>query len=555
MKLMKNKHFTVLFFITLLGAFLRFFKITEIPICMNWDEASFAYNAFSILETGKDEYGVSLPIQFKSVGDYKLPFFIYALVPIIKVFGLQVFSIRLLPSLLGTLSIPLIYFLSIKLFKSPAAGLFSSFFLAISPWHIQFTRAGADVGVSSFFTLLAISSLIYALKKDSKYFFLSLLSFTIAFYTYFGERIFIPVFILFTIIHFRKEISKKINTFKKAVILSLVFLVPAIYSVFSSGQQEKFIKTTIFGSSRLEEYSSTLQNEDMSEQTLRFFHSEILENSLAVMNHYLNHFSPSFLFINGPSYDPRQFIYQMGMMYLFDLPFLTVGLILILKKKSKWVLFALIWLLIAPIPAAITRDPVHARRALNMIFPLMIILGVGVDKLYRNINKIKYTALRAGVQFGIVTTFLYFFSFYLLSYYIFTPLKTYKGPSGWNCGYKELINTITKYKSSYENIVVDTSYQGPYIFFLFYEKYPPDQYQPQAKLIQTSPDALGEGGGYDSYTFRPVYWPDDRRLEKTLFVAPPERIPEKDIDNKQAKILEKVPFFNGEIAFVLVETF
>ncbi len=57
--------------------FLHFYKLTSIPSGLNQDETSIGYNAYSVLTTGKDEYGKSYPIYFKSFGDEKLPVYIY----------------------------------------------------------------------------------------------------------------------------------------------------------------------------------------------------------------------------------------------------------------------------------------------------------------------------------------------------------------------------------------------------------------------------------------------------------------------------------------------
>jgi len=552
---MKKSYLIVLTFVFLLGTLLSFYRLTKTPPCLNWDETSFAYNAYSILKTGKDEYGVSFPVQFKSVGDYKFPLFIYSLVPIIKVFGLTEFSVRLLPALLGSISILLIFFLSLELFKSPIAALFSAFFFAVSPWHLQFSRAGADVGVSSFFVILGILGFARAINQKKFGFILSFISFTAALYTYYGERVFIPLFLTLCLFYFRTEIKKRLKTFLRAGLITLALLIPMFHSAVSSGQQEKFLKTTIFGYTRSEDYLNQLISEDKSYLVTQVFHSAPLEYSLAVVDHYLNHFSPNFLFTQGPTLDKRQFIFDMGMMYLLEIPLLLMGVFLLLKKKSKLAIFVLLWLLIAPIPAAITRDPVHARRALNMVPPLMLILGVGGGWCWEKINAIKKRRVRV-VTVGLSgLVILFFLSFYLLSYYVFTPERTYKGAGGWQCGYKELVNYLSPIKDNYKNIIIDTSYQGPYIFFLFYEKYPPELYQPQARLVQESPDMLGEGAGYDNYAFRPIYWPDDRWLRNTLFVGPPERLPEKDFAEVGAKIIKKIFFANGEIAFLIVSTF
>ena len=63
---MKNK--LLLIFIIGLSFFLRIYKVTSVPPSLNWDEVSIAYNAYSILKTGKDEWGDFLPLHFKSYG-------------------------------------------------------------------------------------------------------------------------------------------------------------------------------------------------------------------------------------------------------------------------------------------------------------------------------------------------------------------------------------------------------------------------------------------------------------------------------------------------------
>ena len=73
----------------ILALFLRLWRISDFPPALSWDEAAIGYNAYSILETGKDEYGESYPILFKSFNDYKLPGYIYLTTISEKLFGLN----------------------------------------------------------------------------------------------------------------------------------------------------------------------------------------------------------------------------------------------------------------------------------------------------------------------------------------------------------------------------------------------------------------------------------------------------------------------------------
>jgi len=82
------------FLLVLICAFFlitRVYKIAEIPPSLYWDEASIGYNAYSIAETGKDEWGESFPLHFRAFGEFKLPVYIYSVVPFVKIFGLNEF--------------------------------------------------------------------------------------------------------------------------------------------------------------------------------------------------------------------------------------------------------------------------------------------------------------------------------------------------------------------------------------------------------------------------------------------------------------------------------
>jgi len=537
------------------GAFLmRAVLITKVPVSMNWDEASFGYNAYSILKTGRDEYGELLPLQFRSVGDYKAPLFIYALVPFVKIFGLSVWTVRILPSLMGSLSVVCFYFL-VKALLDRKAAIIASLFLTISPWHIQFTRGGADVGFATFFTLLGIVSFIYA-QRNKFFYYLSIASFSLSVYSYFAERLFVPFIFVFLLFVYRENFfGQSKRTILNLTFTALLFALPIFIPLFSSGHIEKIEKTTIFGYSRPAEYERRIKALSASDFSYNLFHGLVLENGFGFLDRYLTHFSPRFLFFYGPSDDPRQFISYMGMLYLFDVFFIILAFMFLKKMPKASRMIVLGWMLLAPIPAAITRDPVHARRAFNLVYPLVFLSSFGYIEFYRQIliNFDRAWRILLGSAFCIL--FLYLFLGYVWGYYFFSPRVNYKGPSGWQWGYKELVETINSIAPNYEKVVVDTTYQGPYIFFLFFNKYPPERYQPQARLVQESREFLGEGAGFDNYEFRPIYWPDDRYLSNTLFAGPPERVRIKDIDPADARILSTINFPNGEIAWLVVEVY
>ena len=70
--------------IVILSLFLRSYNLANNPPALYGDELSFAWNAWNILKTGTDEFGVKMPLQFRAFDDYKAPIPVYLLVPFIN---------------------------------------------------------------------------------------------------------------------------------------------------------------------------------------------------------------------------------------------------------------------------------------------------------------------------------------------------------------------------------------------------------------------------------------------------------------------------------------
>ena len=150
---MSNK---VLVLILLLSLGLRVWQINSFPSGLNADEAALGYNAYSLLTTGKDEHGHPWPVNLESFGDFKPAGYAYLLMPFIKVLGLNEFAVRLPSAIFGILGVLGIYLLTKSLYLTPnpppnlgegepirvgeVPGLLSALLLAISPWHLHFSR-------------------------------------------------------------------------------------------------------------------------------------------------------------------------------------------------------------------------------------------------------------------------------------------------------------------------------------------------------------------------------------------------------------------------------
>ena len=170
MLLTKHK-FLIFISIFFLAFFLRFYQLGSNPPSLDWDEASLGYNAYSILKTGMDEYGNVLPLSIRSFDDYKPPLYVYLTIPSIAVFGLSEFAIRFPSAFLGLLTVVVTYFFVRESFsefghgKRESIALFSMFFMAISPWSLQFSRAAFEGNIGLFFLVTGLYLFLVGIKN------------------------------------------------------------------------------------------------------------------------------------------------------------------------------------------------------------------------------------------------------------------------------------------------------------------------------------------------------------------------------------------------------
>src|SRR3989344_8709077 len=150
------KKYSLLLIVLILASVLRFYDLANNPPGLTWDEASLGYNAYSLLQSGKDEYGSLLPLNLRSFGDWKPSLYAYLDIPFVAIFGLNEIAVRLPSGVFGVLGVYGTYLLVYQLFKRREVALFSAFFLAISPWHIQFSRPAFEANVALTFNIFAV---------------------------------------------------------------------------------------------------------------------------------------------------------------------------------------------------------------------------------------------------------------------------------------------------------------------------------------------------------------------------------------------------------------
>ncbi|QQG42218.1 MAG: glycosyltransferase family 39 protein [Candidatus Woesebacteria bacterium] len=550
-KIMKNKITLIsLVLIVLLGFGLRFYKVTSVPPALNWDEVSIGYNAYSILKNGRDEWGKFMPFHFKAYGEYKLPAQIYASIPGIAIFGLNEFGVRITPAVYGALTVLFLFFLTRELFENEWVGLTSSLLLAISPWHIQLTRASFESSFSVFWVV--IGAWLFARGfKQKKYWLWSLFPFVISIYTYNAARVFTPLFLIVLFLIYRKSLLKDVKIFILGILIFAVLMIPLAVFIIS-GQATARLKLVSITDDPgfVQRVNQARGSTHFPEPLPRLIHNKVTHYVYVFTGNYLSHFTPDFLFINGAGHKQHH-IQGIGELYAIQAPFILIGLYFIFRSKNKWRWLLTSWLILVFIPVAATVDSIpNALRTILAIIPYQIFTALGFYETFIFFKRRRYLSW---IIVAISAIFLLIgFKGYLNNYYNNYPVFYSRD---WQYGYRQVASFVKDNYQNYDLIVFSRAYGEPHMFTLFFLNWNPGSYQNDPNLDR-----------FEAYQwiwvlkFDKFYFPDlgdsGTRYQDIVNANPGKRMlfigKQGDFPDNLPRLLI-VDFLNGNRAFEVVE--
>lgn len=493
-------------FVTVLGFILRFYEISSIPISLYWDEVSSSYNAYSILLTGKDEFGINFPLLFRAFEDYKTPANIYLTSISVFIFGLNEFSARFSSAFLGALTVPIVFLFIKNLlnrkylnFEPTEIALLTSLLVAISPWHIQFSRTGFEANSGLFFIVLGAYLFLKFINTD-KYLnlYISAFIFGISMYFYRSIWVFVPLLIISLLIIYKDKLFA-LKSIKKTIIFSLIFfliILPFVPKMFSDAGMVRVDQTSVVTNSDEKVLESALNQSENNSAYSKFIYNRRLVYVSEFISGYIRHFTPSFLFFQGDG-NLRHGTGSTGVLYIWAIIFILPGFYALSKLDKKAKLIIISWLLIAPIPAAISVPAPHALRSLNMIPIPQLIIVLGILWAYMKINN------KLKMPFVLLTSLLViiFFTIFINNYF---GSYVNKSSSEWGDGYKQLVEFVEVEKKNYDKVIISGHYWQPYSYFLFYTKYSPREFQD-----------FGGKKNFDKYIFGGTSWDQGVELNFT----------------------------------------
>ena len=543
--------------IVIFGSILRLTFTTVNPPSLNWDEVSHGYNAYSILETGKDEWGVRLPLIFKAYGDFKLPVYIYITAISEFLLGLNVLAVRLPSILAGITSIIFTFKLVKLLFKNNFLALLSAFLVTIEPWSLFLSRGAFEANLGFALFVIGVYFFLKGLKNP-KYLILNSIFFGLSVWTYNSYRIFTPLMSIVLFAVYKNDIltvfkaSKKLSTYY--LILTAIFFIPMLWQLLNPVGQARYGKVALIDEGaigRIIELRNEFNFSPLIERLL--FNRPIFFLDRFTKN-YISHFSPKYLFIEGGTHYQFSVPFH-GLLYWVNIPFILLGLYSLLKKRDSASTLLIYWLLLAPIPSSITREAPHVLRSITLLPIPMILTAYGFLAFTKQLNnKLRLLSL---VVYVIIT--LMFLENYLVMYF-----EEYRANYSWSWqyGYKQVVEYSKEHYREYDKIIITKKYGEPHEFFLFYWTWDPQSYSKDPNLKR-----FYQSNWYWVDSFDKFYFVNDWNIPKEerqdfllesgekfscksqrcLLITSPNNFP------KTWNKLKVINFLNGKPAFEIYE--
>jgi hypothetical protein len=347
------------------------------PVYLYHDEAIYALNAHSILTTGRDLYGLRLPL-FLHTFAWVPPIAIYARVLEFMVAPVNVFTTRFPGIVFFALDVVLTYIVGRKLFKREGWAVLAAVLAMLTPAHLIHARMGTDhiCGVP-FFIGFVLGTIDFIERRAPASLFAATLCLGLGIYGYNGAITLTPVFL--------------------ALLGGWLFFVLRLrsvrpYTVMSAGFAVALVPLLIWLLIHPEQLTDQLHSYDVSKAGAPTVSSgagraasagAAVGSALAVrLDAYYNFFDPQLLFFRGDQslLDSTR---EVGVFVLPILVLLPAGAYYILTRRSIPDRFVLASFLAAPIGALVVGE-VKASRALVMVPLAALVAARGVEGLLQS---------------------------------------------------------------------------------------------------------------------------------------------------------------------------
>ena len=219
-----------LLLLTAIAAFLRVYRLEEIPAGFHGDEAWTGIEGLRILQEGWIG-----PYTTSAMGQATGPFYLTAL--LIWLLDVSRFSVRLSMGLFGIATIPAAHLL-LRLGFGRWVALFGTTALTFSYWHLHFSRLGFGLISLAFVATVAATALLWAMRSKSHWpWLLAGACLGLVPYTYFAYPFFmaaVAVMLAYYLLLQKEELRGKLTSLALFAVGSLIVAWPVVSLILDS---------------------------------------------------------------------------------------------------------------------------------------------------------------------------------------------------------------------------------------------------------------------------------------------------------------------------------
>ncbi|HEX2186724.1 MAG TPA: glycosyltransferase family 39 protein, partial [Chloroflexota bacterium] len=507
--------------------------------------------------------GAPWPLVFESFGDFKRPLYIYTAIPSVAIFGLTPLGVRLPSALAATLSVPVLYLVARLLLRGRRPALLAAGMLAVSPWHLQFSRAAREVSLLVLALLILVAALLALVHVRPQaaphhqsptararpgrgprrslgrgggpggpllglMYPLAALALLGAMYAYHSGVIVAPLLTLLILWVYRARLRclwRHGGVPRLWLGAALVVLVagglPLLQQFVDGPARTRFAITSVFANPQLRAVSEARMGRDVRDGAPWVLDHPLVLGTWRAVGAYLTHFEPSYLFTRGDA-EWRHHSSTGGQLHLWDAPLLLAGLGVAVRRWRRPAVQVVVgWLALGALPAAFATPAPHALRTIAMLPAWYLLAGLGLPPLWRWLVRRRVTrdwALALLLSVGV----------YLYGYYRYYG---YEHDDAWSSGWLETFRVAQAEVDAgrFSRVVIPADLPTPrvgYIYALFGTAYDPAAYLAQGGTSTSrrwpwypEPGPLA----FRPFEVRVVEWEEEARRPDTLYVHPPGR--------------------------------
>ena len=346
------------------------------------DEASMSYNAYRLAHHLRDENGAVLPLYLSSFGDYKSPLFVYTLAAVFRVTGPRSEVARGLAAVGILAAVLLLGFLAYRQTAKRLVGLVVVVLAGLTPWLFEVGRAAYEVALEPLVICLFLLAVDATWRKQAWTWPRGVsvgLGLTGIAYVYAAGRLLAPLFALALLMFVRRSRWRWFAAAWGTIVATAVIPI-AVYWVRHPGALTERYSQTSFITGSMKPWT-------------------IVGHAVANYVHDVN------LWHWVVSGDPKPYVHTYGSGSIFAsvvlLGLASVALAVVRGSDTFW-RFTVLLLVLAPIPAALTKDRYYGLRLVPLPVLLIVVAIPAIALLSSAVRTSWLARLAAAALSGIV---------------------------------------------------------------------------------------------------------------------------------------------------------